>query len=84
MAINEMLLSGLELMVLGMGMVFLFLVLLILIMQGMSAFAARFAEATPVAKPQAPSPVGDGGVSDPRLIAAISAAVARYRASRQA
>lgn len=84
MAISEMLLSGLELMVLGMGMVFLFLALLILIMQGMSAFAARFAEEPPTTKVQTPLTVRDGGVSDPRLIAAITAAVARYRADRQA
>ena len=83
MGLSEMLLSGLELMVLGMGMVFVFLAMLIVVMQGMSALAARLHTEPPRQPVQpAPIPVTGGGVTDPRLIAAISAAVRRYRASR--
>lgn len=76
----DMLYSGLELMALGMGMVFVFLVLLIIVMQGMSAMAARLsppATANTANKPRAVS----GGI-DKTVIAAISVAVRRYRASR--
>ena len=44
----NMLMSGLELMVLGMGMVFLFLVVLIVCMQGMSLLAARLSPEAPI------------------------------------
>ncbi len=82
MSISEMFVSGVELMLLGMGMVFMFLALLILVMQAMSAFAARFIEQPASGALEESLPVGDGGLSDPRLIAVISAAIARYRTQR--
>ncbi|BAN69115.1 OadG family protein [endosymbiont of unidentified scaly snail isolate Monju] len=83
MALSEMLMSGLELMVLGMGMVFMFLAVLIVVMRGMSVLAARLEGEVepPEAKPLA---VSAGAASDLRLIAAISAAVTRYRSTRGA
>lgn len=84
MMLFDMLMSGLELMVLGMGMVFVFLAMLIVIMQGMSLLAARLNPEAPATPQPAPRPVSGGGASDPRLIAAISAAVSRYRSARNA
>ncbi len=82
MALSEMLMSGAELMVLGMGMVYLFLAMLILVMQGMSRLAARLAPETDGAAAPQPLPVRSGA-NDPRLVAAIVAAVGRYRSARR-
>jgi len=81
MALSDMLMSGLELMVLGMGMVFVFLAMLIVVMQGMSILADRLHQEAPGASPQTPVQVTGGGASNPHLIAAISAAVSRYRST---
>ena len=79
MPIADLLVQGIELMVLGMGIVFSFLVLLVFTMQGMSWLAHRIggeelyhAEPGPSA---APVPAAEADV-----IAAIGAAVYRYRA----
>ena len=79
MPMADLLLQGVELMALGMGIVFCFLVLLVFVMQGMSWLAHRIggeepyhAQPAPSAAP-APAPEAD-------LIAAIGAAVYRYRA----
>lgn len=80
----NMLMSGLELMVLGMGMVFLFLVVLIVCMQGMSLLAARLSPEAPATSHSTPRVVSGGDASDPRLIAVLSAAVSRYRSTRSA
>lgn len=77
----DMLFSGLELMALGMGMVFLFLVLLIVVMQGMSTLASRLSPPV-IADTTAPVPRTVRGGTDQKVIAAISVAVRRYRASR--
>jgi oxaloacetate decarboxylase gamma subunit len=82
MALSEMLTSGVELMVLGMGMVYLFLAMLILVMQGMSRLSARLAPESIDSDAPQPVPVRSAA-NDPRLIAAISAAVGRYRAARK-
>lgn len=79
---GNLLMQGVELMMLGMGIVFGFLVVLVFTLRGMSMLADRLAdtagtEATPTQQPL--------DVTDNRqLIAVISAAVARYRASRVA
>lgn len=76
---TNLLLQGVELLLLGMGIVFGFLTLLVVMLRGMSGLAARISppdEALPSLTPAAA--VSD----DRRVIAAISAAVARYRASR--
>ena len=82
MALSEMLMSGAELMVLGMGMVYLFLAMLILVMQGMSRLAARLTPETDGTPAPQPLPVRSGA-NDPRLVAAIAAAVGRYRSARR-
>ena len=76
--VTDLLIQGSELLLLGMGIVFTFLTALVFTLRGMSLLAARL-DTTPPGKatPEAIS------VSDNRqVIAVISAAVARYRASR--
>ncbi len=86
MALTGMLMSGLELMVLGMGMVYVFLAMLIVVMQGMSVLAFRLHDESSQRHTSQPSPmpVSGGEASDPRLIAAISAAISRYRTTHSA
>jgi oxaloacetate decarboxylase gamma subunit len=76
---TDLLIQGTELMLLGMGIVFGFLTLLVFTLRGMSLLADRLHQPEP-AEPDVPVPID---VSDHRqLIAVISAAVSRYRASR--
>ena len=78
--------AGVELMMLGMGIVFVFLIILIFVLRGMSALAARLS--VPEHGPEAaaaPSPVAvtDVGAAEPSVVAAISAAITRYRATHR-
>ena len=76
---TNLLLQGVELMLLGMGIVFGFLSILVFTLRGMSALADRLDDGK-VLEVTAPHPLD---VRDDRhLIAVISAAVARYRAHR--
>jgi oxaloacetate decarboxylase gamma subunit len=76
---SNLVLQGVELMLLGMGIVFGFLTLLVFTLRGMSMLAERL-DGTAMVQPAAAAPVD---VSDNRqLVAVISAAVARYRAPR--
>jgi len=75
----KLLFQGAELMVLGMGIVFGFLTILVFTLRGMSRLADHL-DTAPVPVQPAPEPIS---VSDNRqLVAVITAAVARYRASR--
>lgn len=77
---SNLLLQGAELMLLGMGIVFGFLSLLVVTLRGMSMLADRLGDPL-VEPPGAPAPLD---IADNRqLIAVISAAVARYRATRR-
>ena len=76
---TSLLVQGVELMLLGMGIVFGFLTILVFTLRGMSLLADRLDD-TPEIPVAAPEPIN---VSDNRqLVAVISAAVSRYRASR--
>jgi oxaloacetate decarboxylase gamma subunit len=77
---GQLLLQGFELLLLGMGIVFGFLILLVFMLRAMSGLAARFEpeESAPPVLPAVESTTDDGA-----LIAAISIAVARYRASHR-
>lgn len=78
---TNLLIQGSELMLLGMGIVFGFLTILVFTLRLMSLLADRLDDTEPF-EPVDPSPID---VSDNRqLVAVISAAVARYRASRAA
>ena len=72
--------QGLQLTLFGMGTVFVFLVLLIFATRAMSALALRWSP-PPLAQEvdSRPGP----SMQDPRLLAAIAAAVRLYRAGRR-
>lgn len=75
--------ESLSLMVIGMGTVFSFLLLLVVCLRGMSWLAGKLAQDT-AGEALAPTQVsGSGHSADTELIAAISAAVARYRSQRR-
>jgi len=76
MPLTDLLLSGLELLALGMGVVFFFLGILVVALKGMSALFASEPEAVPAARrPVAvpPSP------ADEHIPVVIAAALTRYR-----
>jgi len=76
---NNLVLQGVELMLLGMGIVFSFLTILVFTLRGMSWLADRL-DSGVAAESAAAAPIN---VSDNRqLVAVIAAAVARYRAQR--
>lgn len=79
MGTTEMLLEGLNLMLLGMGIVFTFLVLLVFGMHGMSWLALRLETRFPTPEEDAPPRAPAPAPADAELIAVISAAIARYR-----
>ena len=70
---NEMMSSGVELMITGMGIVYLFLAMLVVAIEVMASVVARYF----------PQPAVDLASThkenDPAIIAAISAAVHKYR-----
>ncbi len=79
MVVTDLLMDGVNLMLLGMGIVFLFLSVLVLALNGMSRLTRVLADKYPSesqpAAPAAARPEGDRG----ELIAVISAAIKRYR-----
>jgi len=78
--VTDLVLQGLELMLLGMGIVFGFLTVLVFTLRGMSWLADRLDSGEAAQSAVAAAPIN---VSDNRqLVAVISAAVARYRADR--
>ena len=75
---SELLLSGVELMIVGMGIVFLFLAMLIVAVNIMSSLVERFLPTPlPVASPVPMAAKSEA--PDPSIIAAISSAVHQYR-----
>lgn len=81
MPIADLMMTGLQLMLLGMGIVFGFLILLVFTLKLMSWLAGRFP--TTEAPASVPAPAQPAAADTP-LIAVISAAIARYRADRKA
>lgn len=75
MPFADLMIAGVELMVLGMGIVFFFLVLLVFTLKGMSRLACRYAtpDTTDV------EPARENGSQDGEIVAVISAAINRYR-----
>ena len=85
MSVSDMLMSGVSLMFIGMGIVYTFLLVLVFVMKGMSKLAMRLAPQgggdTPAFQPAVPTQGQAGMRGD--LIAVITAAVSRYRASHR-
>ena len=83
MPISDLLLAGLELMLIGMGIVFGFLTALVFVLHGMSRLA-NMLDKTPAVGAAGPAMVRTSVESDEEdVVAAITAAVARYRADRR-
>ncbi len=85
MGVSDLVMEGLNLMLLGMGIVFSFLVMLIFALLGMSRLASFFTgpeEAGSKRVATAPEASIPGTAND-ELIAVIGAAVARFRATRR-
>lgn len=85
MAIADNLLAGVELMLLGMGIVFTFLLILVVAMKLMSMFAQRWSESDSdiVAATNTPLIPTAGPANDTAIVAAISAAISRYRTANR-
>ena len=86
MPISDLLLTGVNLMFVGMGIVFVFLVVLVFTMLGMSKIAMRFEperqdDHAGLANPPSSATQQIGLRGD--LVAAISVAVSRYRAKHR-
>ena len=83
-SVHELLAEGVKLMAVGMTIVFGFLLLLVGILLGMSRLISRLApeQAVPE-RPAPPNPPGLATEADPRLAAAIAAAVSFYRRGRR-
>lgn len=75
---NEMLVSGVELMLIGMGIVFMFLALLVVAINIMSSLVTRFLPEPAVVPPPVPSLASKKSI-DPGVTAAISAAIYHYK-----
>ncbi|MEJ2528606.1 MAG: OadG family protein [Gammaproteobacteria bacterium] len=79
MAVSDLVLQGVNLMLLGMGIVFSFLAILVVTLNGMSKLAAALYQ------PGTPTPSATASTSevgDSELIAVISAAINRYRSKK--
>ncbi len=74
---NEMMSSGIELMLIGMGIVFAFLTMLVVMVNIMTRVIQRFFPVTPITVVTPAS--ASTSHTDASIIAAISAAVHQYR-----
>jgi oxaloacetate decarboxylase gamma subunit len=84
MPITDLLMSGINLMAIGMGIVFTFLLLLVFAMKGMSTLAMRVANRYGVPETTSAQSVIKGHGQDGTrgdLVAVIAAAISRYRAT---
>lgn len=80
---QDILQQGVDLMLFGMGTVFVFLTLLVIGTTIMSAFIQRFLPEPEPAPAPAPQPAAPAGVTDPKLLAIIKAAVDQHRANNK-
>ncbi|MES9967920.1 MAG: OadG family transporter subunit [Sedimenticola sp.] len=79
MPISDLLVEGVNLMLLGMGSVFIFLTLLVFIMNGMSRLAKAIEGDVVTEAPTSHAATPKAATEDDDLIAVISAAISRYR-----
>jgi oxaloacetate decarboxylase gamma subunit len=84
MPVTDLLMSGINLMVIGMGIVFTFLLILVFAMKGMSMFAMFVNErhGAPETVSSQPLTKGREGMRGD-LVAAITAAINNYRATHR-
>jgi len=85
MTSGQLLMEGVELMLLGMGFVFVFLVMLIFAIRLMSRLIGHLAPAAPqpaASRPARPAPAPATALPDGELLAAIQAAIHQHRARR--
>ncbi|NIB43029.1 OadG family protein [Pseudomaricurvus alkylphenolicus] len=76
--------QGVDLMLFGMGTVFVFLTVLVIATTIMSSFVQRFLPEAPAPEPTAaPAAAAPTGVTDPKLLAIIKAAVDQHRAKHK-
>ncbi len=83
MPVTDLLLEGVELMVLGMGTVFTFLILLVVVMMGMSRFARIFDSGDASVESALTTAAGPISPEDQELAAVIAAAIKQYRAKHR-
>ena len=81
MPISNLLMSGVELMLLGMGIVFGFLTLLVFALRGMSKLAEMLHDGRDAAMASGPvfKTTQTSSIDDEEVIAAISVAISHYR-----
>lgn len=79
---NDMLMNGVELMLVGMGIVFLFLAMLVVAVNTMSSIVSRFIPETATLKASATQSTENNKI-DSNVVAAISAAIYKYRAQHK-
>lgn len=80
---SQLLLEGVDLMLMGMGSVFFFLALLIISIRLMARTIERFAPAAPARVAATPAPVKVASdMPGPDVIAAIQSAIHQHRARR--
>ena len=75
---NELMSSGIELMLIGMGIVYVFLAMLVFAINVMTALVSRYFPSPP---PELTAPIAES--TDSSHIAAITAAVHQYRNKHQ-
>jgi oxaloacetate decarboxylase gamma subunit len=80
MPLSDLLMKGVELMLIGMGSVFVFLATLVVALKGMSQLATRLQPEMPVVERKSGLIPKE---EDEQLIAVISAAISRYRSNRR-
>ena len=83
MPVTDLMMEGVQLMVLGMGIVFTFLVVLVGAMTAMSRIGMTLEKEAPKSAGITTAPVRSVAQTDDTLIAVISASVKMYRDSRQ-
>lgn len=77
---NEMMSSGIELMLTGMGIVYLFLAMLVVAIKIMTSIVTRYFPEAPAEITATPA---SKATDDPLIIAAITAAVHQYRSKHK-